>query len=83
MRFAELVNQILEQQLNISPYQEGEEGRWANMVRSMHIEKQLEQYGFNDADIRNFWSMVGKEGFKSPEKMQQVFDQMMKDKTKK
>lgn len=80
MKFDKLVEQILEQQLQISPYQEGEEGRWANMVRSMHIDKQLEQYGLDDTAIRKFWAMVGKEGFKSPERIQQVFELILREK---
>lgn len=81
MRFDKLVQQILEQQLQILPYEEPNEfGSWTNMVRSMHIERQLEQYGFDDAMVRRFWSIVGKEGYKNPERIQQVFDQMVREK---
>jgi len=79
MKFDNLVNQILEQQIQVLDKEERSDDvvkdaqvMAKNMFSGMWIEKQLADNGFSNDDINMFWDLVNKKNMKEQEAFEYI-----------
>jgi hypothetical protein len=63
-----------------TPIGDRENRQWADMLIYQYVEKQLDNIGFTDQEVREYWGLVGKNGIEDSNKMKEAFETIFKRK---